>query len=135
MCTTWFCMLTFSEMGTTHFLGAVFGGHCFRYFVIYIGKWAILNLYTQIECLWVSKFDWNCPKCFKFLIIDTQSTNLFLFKAFRDHFQFTEEKDMQFFEKIDDFGHFSGPFRLRNEQIFFYTLNNDTNSPAHLVSP
>ena len=85
-----------SRNGYNTFFVAVFGGHCFRYFVIYIGKWAILKLYTQIECLWVSKFDWNCPKCFEFLIIDTQSTNLFLFKAFREHFQFTEEKDAIF---------------------------------------
>ena len=109
-----------SRNGYNTFFGAVFGGHCFRYFVIYIGKWAILKLYTQIECLWVSKFDWNCPKCFEFLIIP---------------FQLTEEKNMQFFGKFVDFGHFSGPFRLRNDQIFFYTLNNDTNSPAHLFSP
>ena len=41
---------------------------------------------------------------------------------------------MQFFEKIDNFGHFSGPFRLRNDQIYFYTRNNVTNSPKQTCS-
>ena len=41
---------------------------------------------------------------------------------------------MQFFEKIDNFGHFSGPFRLRNDQFYFYALNNVTNSPKQTCS-
>ena len=63
-----------------------------------------------------------------------QSTNLVHSNPFWGNFQFSEEKIMQYLEKIANFGHFSGPFRLRNDQICFYTLNNDTNSPAHLFS-
>ena len=105
---------------------------CFAYMAICIEKRGEMNKIQKINAPQTSKRQMATLRLLPMALIQKNKKqplwqNFCRFSIFRG-------ENWQFFEKMVNFGHFSGPFRLKNDQIYFYTLNDASKSLANNFS-